>query len=54
MRLKIFQQALDLTADKDVGLEYLKKTYARILLGAEPPEAAQEADREAEPAQYSN
>jgi hypothetical protein len=35
VRLKIFQQALNLTADKDVGLEYLKKTYARILLGTD-------------------
>jgi hypothetical protein len=40
IRLKIFQQALNLKADKDVGLEYLKKTYARILLGADAAETA--------------
>lgn len=46
IRLKIFQQALNITADKDVGLEYLRKTYARILLGTEPetPEAPEEAE----------
>jgi len=38
VRLKIFQQALNITADKDVGLEYLKKTYARILLGVDTAE----------------
>ena len=40
VRLKIFQQALNITADKDVGLEYLKKTYARILLGVDTAETA--------------
>jgi len=44
--LKIFQQALNITADKDVGLEYLRKTYARILLGTEleTPEQDQECE----------
>jgi hypothetical protein len=46
IRLKIFQQALNITADKDVGLEYLRKTYARILLGTEleTPEQDQECE----------
>jgi hypothetical protein len=44
IRLKIFQQALNITADKDVGLEYLRKTYARILLGTEPETPEQEAE----------
>lgn len=50
VRLKIFQQALNITADKDVGLEYLRKTYARILLGVEPetPEPEEEADIESD------
>jgi hypothetical protein len=49
IRLKIFKDALDLTVTADAGLEYLRKTYARILLGeesAETPEPDQgdEAD----------
>jgi hypothetical protein len=46
-RLKIFQQALDITATADAGLEYLRKTYARILLGVEPPETTPAPDQEA-------
>ena len=34
-RLRIFQQALNITADKDIALDYLKKTYERILYGAD-------------------
>ncbi len=48
IRLKIFQQALNITADKDVGLEYLKKTYARILLGADTPDTAPEPEQATE------
>jgi hypothetical protein len=47
IRLKIFKDALDLTVTADAGLEYLRKTYARILLGeesAETPEPDQEAE----------
>jgi hypothetical protein len=44
IRLKIFQQALNLKADKDVGLEYLKKTYARILLGTDTADIAPEPE----------
>jgi hypothetical protein len=34
-RLRIFQQALNYSADKDASLEFLKKTYARILSGTD-------------------
>jgi hypothetical protein len=47
-RLRIFQQALNLTADKDVGLEYLKKTYERILVGVDGPDTAPEAKQKTE------
>jgi hypothetical protein len=43
-RLKIFQKALDITASADAGLEYLRKTYARILLGVEPADTASEEE----------
>jgi hypothetical protein len=46
-RLRIFQQALNLTADKDTGLDYLKKTYERILRG-DDTEAEPESQEEAE------
>jgi Histidine kinase-, DNA gyrase B-, and HSP90-like ATPase len=48
-RLTIFQQALDITATADAGLEYLRKTYARILLGVEPTETAPEPNEGPEP-----
>jgi hypothetical protein len=44
-RLKIFQQALNITADKDAALDYLRKTYERILHGAD---AAPEPDQTTE------
>ena len=48
-RLKIFQQELNHSADRDASLEYLKKTYARILQGVESPEEqAEVTDSEAE------
>jgi hypothetical protein len=47
-RLKIFQQALNLKADKDVGLEYLKKTYARILLGTDTTDTVPESEQTTE------
>jgi Histidine kinase-, DNA gyrase B-, and HSP90-like ATPase len=34
-RLKIFQQALDYSANKEASLEYLRSTYDRVLHGAE-------------------
>lgn len=34
-RLRIFEKALNLTADKDIALSYLRKTYERFLLGSE-------------------
>lgn len=34
-RLKIFQKELNHSADRDISLEYLKKTYARILQGVD-------------------
>lgn len=40
-RLKIFQKELNHSADSEASLDYLKKTYARILQGAE---AAEEPD----------
>jgi hypothetical protein len=47
IRLKIFKDALDLTVTADAGLEYLRKTYARILLGEESTETP-EPDQEAQ------
>ena len=48
-RLKIFQKELNHSADRDASLEYLKKTYARILQGVESPEEqAEVTDSEAE------
>jgi hypothetical protein len=44
-RLKIFQQALNITADKDVALDYLKKTYERILHGADLADTAPKPER---------
>ncbi len=42
IRLKMFQKELNYSADRDASLEYLKKTYARVLqgfeLGDEPSE----------------
>ena len=35
-RLRIFQNALNYSADKDASLEYLRKTYARVLSGIGP------------------
>jgi hypothetical protein len=37
-RLKIFQKELNHSADRDASLEYLRKTYARVLQGVESPE----------------
>ncbi|PYX12794.1 MAG: DNA mismatch repair protein [Acidobacteria bacterium] len=34
-RLKIFQKELNHSADRDASLDYLKKTYARVLQGGE-------------------
>ena len=34
-RLRIFQQALNLSADKDIALDYLRKMYERILQDSE-------------------
>jgi hypothetical protein len=46
-RLRIFQTALNLTADKDIGLDYLKKTYERILRGDDVEEAEPETQEAA-------
>ena len=43
-RLKIFQQALNYSADKDASLSYLKTTYERVLRGddiSDTPEASE-------------
>ena len=40
-RLKFFHEALKYSANKDASLDYLKRTYARILQGtdiSDPPE----------------
>ncbi len=37
-RLRVFQKELNHSADRDASLEYLKKTYARILQGVETAE----------------
>jgi hypothetical protein len=45
-RLKIFQQALEYSADKDASLDYLKKTYERVLHGAEIADSVETVDAE--------
>jgi hypothetical protein len=51
-RLKIFQQALEYSADKDASLEYLKTTYERVLRGVDfvespTPDVAEEQTEKA-------
>jgi len=48
IRLKIFKDALDLTVTADAGLEYLRKTYARILLGEEQANIDTESEDESQ------
>ncbi|HXM99013.1 MAG TPA: hypothetical protein VN982_11110 [Candidatus Dormibacteraeota bacterium] len=45
--LRIFQQALNLTADKDVALDYLKKTYERVLRGDDFVDETHESEESA-------
>jgi hypothetical protein len=45
-RLKIFQQALEYSADKDASLDYLRKTYERVLHGLEVADSAATPDTE--------
>jgi len=45
-RLSVFQKELDYIADREDSLEYLKKTYARILEGAPEPEPSKEEEAE--------
>jgi hypothetical protein len=43
-RLKIFQQALNYSADRDASLDYLRKTYERVLHGADSADSAGSPD----------
>jgi hypothetical protein len=43
-RLQVFQQALNYSADRDSSLEYLKKTYARVLHSTDRSNSADEID----------
>lgn len=48
-RLKIFQQALEYSADKDASLEYLKRTYERVLRGVDFAESPTPDEQPAKP-----
>lgn len=43
-RLRIFQQALNYSADKDASLAYLKATYERVLRGDEAPDTGKSSE----------
>jgi len=43
-RLKIFQQALNYSADKDASLDYLKATYERVLRGDDSSDASETSE----------
>jgi hypothetical protein len=43
-RLKIFQQALNYSADKDASLDYLKATYERVLRGDDSSDASENSE----------
>jgi len=42
--LKIFQEALNYSANTDASLEYLKETYARVLQGEDMPDAPEDSN----------
>jgi hypothetical protein len=45
-RLKIFQEALNYSANTDASLGYLRETYARVLQGADLPDSPEEPDED--------
>jgi len=47
-RLKIFQQALNYSADKDASLDYLKATYDRVLRGDDIPDVPETSETNVE------
>jgi len=47
-RLKIFQQALNYSADKDASLDYLKATYDRVLRGDDIPDVPETSEMNVE------
>ena len=48
-RLKIFQQALNYSADKDASLDYLKETYKRVLRGDEISDVSETSEMNVDP-----
>jgi hypothetical protein len=56
-RLRVFEKALNLTANKDIALSYLRETYERLLRGAEDGNDAEnkpaEKSSDSEPTTYA-